>query len=132
MDSSLLGKLPRELRDGVYVLVLHAPNDIHIYDEDGQPSLGDALRIHKPLALTTTCKQIRGESLPLFYAVNRLCLDVWPEHLITQDCDTRCERYNFKAFRHWITQITPIGITCLRRINIDLGFLGKGTVTADT
>ena len=69
MDYSPFARLPRELRDHVYDLVLLSPQPIPIIrnDEDHFIVLDTP---HKSTALTQTCQQIRQESTKRLYAIN--------------------------------------------------------------
>lgn len=69
MDASPLNKLPAELRNNIYELALHNPGGIDI-DVMFANKIITAQASQQLLALTETCKQIRQESLPLFYATN--------------------------------------------------------------
>lgn len=73
MDASKLAKLPPELREQIYELVLchHQFHLIHL--SSGTPQLSQISGTH-PLALAQTCTQIRNESLPIFFRGNHFVL----------------------------------------------------------
>ncbi|KAK4552614.1 hypothetical protein LTR86_010258 [Recurvomyces mirabilis] len=58
MDDSPLGRLPRELREYIYVLALTKSCNIRLQE------------IEHHTTLTQTCRQARTEGLPIFFAVN--------------------------------------------------------------
>lgn len=66
MEASPLGRLPAELRNEIYWLVLEAQDPIQIYCVN--KDFFQARRV--PLAITATCRAIRSESLGIFYASN--------------------------------------------------------------
>ena len=75
MDNSSLNKLPTELRNNIYQLVLHdqrgitiSVQQVSIYKNKLRIDLSDATA--NRLAITTTSKQIRAESLAIFYLCN--------------------------------------------------------------
>ena len=69
MDSSPFIKLPREIRDQIYVLALTTDGSIKV-DLSGycgqRPRVQDTSTHQHILALTSTCQQIRAEALPIF------------------------------------------------------------------
>ncbi|KAK5137783.1 hypothetical protein LTR08_007355 [Meristemomyces frigidus] len=70
---TLLEKLPRELRDEIYLEALTSPQDIIISnkhkDQLSTPGVDDKCGCSLP-ALLSVCKQIRHEATPIFYASN--------------------------------------------------------------
>lgn len=90
-ERSPLGKLPPELCNYIYELILTQPDQtitVTLHYDEGQQPLPHTYRTspqtkeRRILALTTTCYAIRNESLPLLYALNTLRLTVnfrfWP------------------------------------------------------
>ena len=71
MDDSPLQMLSPELRNTIYELVLYQPDGVVVSVWDGRPQLKRrAEQRNNPLALTQTCKQVREESVLLFYYIN--------------------------------------------------------------
>ncbi|KAK4554392.1 hypothetical protein LTR86_008600 [Recurvomyces mirabilis] len=70
MDGSPLGRLPPELRNYIYELVLQVSKPIHVRCTD----LNNTRGFGASIAFTTTCRAIRSESLGIFYAVNTFTL----------------------------------------------------------
>ena len=75
MNSSVLSKLPRELRDEIWRLSLQLSEDVYTFEEDGKPAIDAGVAEQHPLALSQTCKQIRAECHLIFYNLNQFCLD---------------------------------------------------------
>ena len=78
MDNSLLAGLPPELRGLIYEFVLIEQSTIEINFRKACREIKGLAR--KPLALTSTCKQIHAESLPVFYGKNHFKLIVGRFH----------------------------------------------------
>lgn len=75
MDASPLGTLPGELRNRIYELVLVKPTPIVLDFSIAGTKWPTGLDTNA-LALTATCKQIRGESVHLFSSRNTFVLDL--------------------------------------------------------
>lgn len=86
MDASIIGRLPAELRNLIYEYALQEGYDgletIYLEPDAGQISLLSRLRaVHSPgdekpgplqvCGLPATCKQLRRETLALYYSTNR-------------------------------------------------------------
>lgn len=72
----LLEKLPREVRDEIWKLTLRYPDGVTI------DCIDERLITRAPLALLTSCKQIRDESEDFLFSENDLQLQVFrAEHL---------------------------------------------------
>jgi len=71
MENSLLSRLPPELRNRVYELVLRRPEAIEISAvlPKNEPS-AEPLRLSDQPALTRTCMAIRAECWGLFININ--------------------------------------------------------------
>ncbi|KAK5117805.1 hypothetical protein LTR85_008780 [Meristemomyces frigidus] len=67
MEVSPFRRLPAELREQTYKLVLHEPEGVHFSIEEA-PRVTTG-RSHR-LAITKVCKPIRHESLPLWYSAD--------------------------------------------------------------
>ncbi|GIZ47085.1 hypothetical protein CKM354_001018600 [Cercospora kikuchii] len=71
MDNSPLGKLSAELRNEVYRLVVSAEKPLVVCKNHSAPELSAV----QP-ALTRTCRQIREESLGMFYHANTFVMEL--------------------------------------------------------
>ena len=76
MDDSPLGRLPAELRNQIYGLVMYESIPIHVGLKNAKRAK-DALSVHRwgrkimrGLALVLTCRQIYQESSSLYFAIN--------------------------------------------------------------
>ena len=69
-ELSPLFRLPREIRDVVYELVLRCSGPVQVDLCGDRPKILSPPPSSQILALTTTCRQIRTEALPLFYSIN--------------------------------------------------------------
>ncbi|KAK1091356.1 hypothetical protein LTR48_006465 [Friedmanniomyces endolithicus] len=125
MDESQLSRLPAELRNRFYELVLRQGSPIIICDAANDHSIHEAhffgtpLADSRPLALTATCKDIRSESLQLSYAINSFVF--------------KCGYTSNKTLlpSHFTKQIGPLNTRVLRSIVLDLGrlsFASRSTV----
>lgn len=99
-SSGLLGKLPPELRNCIYELVLinevpygHCHVDHKTYPE--QP------------ALTRSCKLIRNEALPFFYSKNTFMIDATSQRYV--EAARRWLRGLSKQIRKHIGQVYAVG-----------------------
>lgn len=72
MDTSLINKLPPELRNNIFEHLLILPADIVIELQHNGPAVDTALRprIRDALSLMATSKHLRAETIPVFYAAN--------------------------------------------------------------
>ncbi|KAK3719148.1 hypothetical protein LTR37_004712 [Vermiconidia calcicola] len=73
MDNSPLAKLPAELRNRIYLLALRNEQPIIVVVRSGgrpQEAYRRLYELRTPQALTLTCKQIRNESINMFYSAN--------------------------------------------------------------
>lgn len=70
MDESPLNKLPLELRIQIYELVFYCPTQ-EVSDLTPSPGSGQHREI---LALPSTCRQIRSESMPIFAETDKVVI----------------------------------------------------------
>ena len=70
MDTSPFIRLPQELRDRIYSLVLCLGKVLIVKIPEQTPHIASAIQYRHILALTKTCKRIRIEALPIFYKEN--------------------------------------------------------------
>ncbi|KAK4550143.1 hypothetical protein LTR36_003110 [Oleoguttula mirabilis] len=117
MENSTFGKLAPELRNRIYELVLALEDEFVLKVSD----IDDCLRRHPkavqsaPLALTATCKSVRAEATPLFYATNTFVICARP--LQGEDGVALLEE-----FRQRIGQANAV---VLHSVVIDAGKLAK-------
>lgn len=70
MDNSPLARLPRELRDHIYELVLSFKSHLYLHDDD--PDNPARLPCGQ---LTRVCRQLRAETQPIFYSSNKFMVN---------------------------------------------------------
>lgn len=109
MDESLFGKLPPELRNRIFHIVLSRPSRVYIPIEsylDDHYDLNDYVHERDALNLAATCKQIRSECLPVFFAVNEFVLSSnsldWLSPPSRDSRRRRNTRREVQALRGWI------------------------------
>ncbi|KAF7194054.1 hypothetical protein HII31_04575 [Pseudocercospora fuligena] len=124
MESSMFGRLPAELRNNIYELALLEHNEdsrtidleswtdkpfsfIHSRDDGSPCSLGI-------IGLPQTCRQIRRESLRLYYSLNRFYFET--EYLKSSDKDGIIER-----LQEFARRIGPRQAKEIRDVTINLG-----------
>lgn len=127
MEHSTLKPLLPELRLRIYHLVLWDPNPITI-DFD---YYGRCTRIggqHHLLALTETCRFIRNEALPEFYAYNNFLALIGNLAGTAGFNDVHPPRYEggIPRFRQWLEEIGFENAKRIRRIEIQ-SFLRTNT-----
>ncbi len=120
MDTSLLVRLPRELRDTIYTYLLYEPGDIKVFlkrdKTSGEPAptiMYPDRRLH-PLILTQTCSQIRQECLVVFYSINTF--RIYPR--LVDDAD------EWTLISLWLSQVGTRYPHALHYVNIYIGFKG--------
>lgn len=132
MESSNFQSLPRELRDAIWTFTLQLSEDIHVFDENGVARIDTDVAEQHPLALTQTCRQIRTESQPLFFQLNKFCLE---SSILTQPYQlSTCkipDDTGFRTFEHWIDNFNPGCSSALRTINVSMGELHHTYVAED-
>ncbi|KAK5682468.1 hypothetical protein LTS10_005596 [Elasticomyces elasticus] len=74
MDAAPIGKLPPEIRNGIFALVLTLDFEVTVIVSPDSPGiiLDSASRpgVHTALACMAVCKQLRTECSPVFYGAN--------------------------------------------------------------
>jgi len=120
MDNSPFSKLPAELRNVIYELVLQPPGGLGCYlicdtyklhAKDGTP----ATALTKSPGLTAVCKKIREEARPLFLTQNRLTIPVdMPFHSVRHAHQPEYPKFLFPDSLH------PLDSTIHVRTKIDL------------
>ena len=116
MDSSPLSKLPQELRDEIYGLSLQLPDDVLINNIGGRLQVSKELKGQKILALTATCKQLRCESLKIFFSMNTFD---YQTNVLTRNLNDFTRHF---IFCEWITLVELSCPSALKHVNIDLGW----------
>ena len=123
MNDSPLNRLPAELRNNSYELVLTKRCRVIIDHESVRRNakLKAPNLIANALALTRTCKQIHAESAAIFYARNELTI-LARHTILDQRVMTRaaCAKSIMKPLHAFLTSIGPKNQTALRSIRIEL------------
>lgn len=109
MENSRLSKLPRELRDMIYALVLLRNEPIRIDFDAPNPglTLPDQRNI---LAIASTCKQIRGECAGIFWSENCFELQIGNTNRSHFDAITRLVK--------WLRHLGYDRACTIRHVNI--------------
>jgi len=76
MEASPSSRLPAELRNQIYEHVL-AHSDYISFSVAEAPYAAEC-REYKLLALTTTCRQLRWECIPILYSINNFTIHSAP------------------------------------------------------
>lgn len=115
MDESPLAKLPPELRNLIYEYALTAdrPYSISVRSASLVPK---SHRDRGVLSLTHTCKTIRTESTPLFYALN--------EFVYRSSDAFRYEGWLFPQLLDFRRAIGEVNALAIRTVTIDCGCCG--------
>jgi hypothetical protein len=81
MDASPLSRLPAEIRNIIYELVLEDPEETVLGPADSQKpgrklklALAQRRALDSTANLTRTCKAVRKETVELFYAIKYFCI----------------------------------------------------------
>jgi len=131
MDRSLLAKIPPELRNEVYALVLQQDAEVEIRlplgDHPGNYGPLQVTPRRGPLTLTCICRQIQRETAGLFFSTNSFCIILHP-HILwypslpcpRTSIEERCKA--ILAPLHAFTDaITPANTTALASLTLHLG-----------
>ena len=120
MDASPLRKLPREFRDEVYRLALYQPESIEVFPPNESYLANPSGRRpkHPPWHrrvpnLTTVCKEIRAESLSIFYMINTFRFTVDPLRIYNGYGERESD-----MTEGWIKNIGPAACMSLRNVEI--------------
>jgi len=118
-DLTLLFRLSAEIRNQIYELALHQNDPINVRRKSESrtrvppPPLRLEHEVSHPMALTTTCRQIRAECVQLFYATNTFAINCgWSN---CHGKKRQCERGD-KALGDFLHQIGPSNTSALRAI----------------
>lgn len=125
MDASPLAKLPPEIRNATFELVLLVPTgitiDLEFWRSDLPELTNNESEVRAALALMTTCRQIRQEALSTFYGANEFIIDM--TDLLDEDDHARSRKtVKIRAYllRGWLQSLGE-GARFLRHLVIDLG-----------
>lgn len=108
--SSLLFKLPIELRLDIYKRVLHREEGLKVRLDESKPIESD------PLAIRSTCKQIYEETDGVVFAAN----DTW-RFEYSDIRDERMQRCRDERLQRWCEQAGDRCLNRARAIELDLG-----------
>ena len=136
MESSPVGRLPRELRDMIWKLVVPQRGKLVLeIEEDGNIHLVSASPQQNVLALPSVCKQLRLEPLSLFYARNAFVLRTWAFHAVVVRRPRHATRQKpwhafeakqvvwTSALMRWFVCVGLGGVGNIRDFELDLGQL---------
>ena len=117
MEQSPLLRLPAELRIKIYEYALWHKDGITIKPYLGKPSLSWLPKHNRPLALTSTCRQLRHESLPVFYSTSLFTLEHTP---LFREWQAGEQQSSERALRHWAGVIGRRNRSTIQRVEIVL------------
>jgi len=114
-------KLPAELRNRTYELALL----LQISGFTIRATHDRATSENAPLALTTTCRQIRAETESMFYSLNKLIMDI-PAFPIMNLTETLVEAselvaHHMEPLRQWFTKLGATRLGLVEEVWLDLG-----------
>lgn len=104
MDVSPLARLPSELRNNIYEFVFYQRRTVIVNIRDGHAQWQPPLRETQPLALAGTCKQLRSESLPVFYGINTF--EIFPG-IAQRHCCNMTTEADLSFIDHWTSALGP-------------------------
>ena len=117
MERSPLARLPAELRNDIYELVLQAPNTIEVVFTE----FGTVRARNARLALTATCYAIRSETLTLYYSLNHFVLQTgYLSTVRYSDWQAASEKRANKVLA-WIRDVGLHNIVLAKDITVNLG-----------
>jgi hypothetical protein len=125
MDASPFRKLPAELRMAIFEDTLSHPSGICIEIDQGILKLVSPDPSTFPVALLSTCHQIRSECLALFWR-NHFRFTVWAFNDVLEpreihQVEALGDRWP-NIMHDWLQQIGEQNRECIRSIDFDLGF----------
>lgn len=130
MDASLFGQLSGELRDYIYEIALREGHEdvemielrqesfdkpFHTSQPVPSPENGN-VRAFEPLLLAglpCTCRQVRRESLRLYYSINRFCFE-------TEYLRSKHKSHIVEQLHVWVKQIGRLQAREIRDVTISL------------
>lgn len=129
MDASALARLPPELMNFIYELVLHQRKPIELFTRVCRGGLERNQQELHLLAVTETCKQMRRESLSIFYGTNTFTMtsgrlryvDLVLRHQdFATECPQRVADSYVRATHTWMASLGQAA-THVRAVSFDLG-----------
>lgn len=125
MDNSPLGKLPAEIRTYIYELVLCHEQGVVIDIDQGALRLNSPSASSYPLALPSTCHQMRSESIEIFWKENHFRFAIWAFNEVLepremQQVDAVGERWP-SIMDSWLVGIGEAA-RYIKSVDFDLGF----------
>jgi len=130
MEHSPLKKVPAELRLEIFKLALRKEGPIHINLRHGTPRANPQNDRYR-LALSVTCKAIRGESFPAYFEANAFSVKPWTPraYRFGQPMYDEFEEAAWKKdLMRWLRYVPKVGKTGLREIEVDLGPWHSGSL----
>lgn len=120
MESSFLARLPAELREEIYELVLcrHQPHSILLSSRP--PTIPAQRAASTPLSLAQTCRQIRIESLPIFFGGNRF--EFRTDRISTHERPYGAGALWLPSLENWLYTIGDTNRRRLRTVDIEIRF----------
>lgn len=119
MENSPLVKLPPEIREYVYELILQDASYLTINLSSGRPRLLQSRGLrHHPLALAQTCALLRHEAHPVFFRTNTFALET--DHITTYHPGYGLRTSWFATLQHWLNLIGKENRRQLRSVDFDL------------
>lgn len=114
--------LPPELRNEIYTLILQQPRTISVSLVKNAPKLLSHSK--NIMALTRVSRQIRSESLRLFYAINRFSLhtDIFDHAQVVADNDD-VYWHRVTWIHEWLNAIGNAQAKAISKITVQLGSL---------
>lgn len=120
MNSSTLSRLPPELRERIFELVVDLPRPLTIQLSTSNLQLSQP-KDSSLLALAQTCSQLRHESLPIFFRSNTFVLHI--DNTRTGDRSCRCGPTWLSNLHRWLHTISPPTRRLLGDVDIQLEVL---------
>ncbi|KAK5122088.1 hypothetical protein LTR85_004334 [Meristemomyces frigidus] len=112
MEASPLKKLPAELRNRIYEMALQHEDAIIIRTDGAFDELSAS---GLPLALTATCREIRNDTLKMFYANNAFHFH------------TTLPNYATSGFKQWVNNMNANNMSQIHHLCLELGATNKDT-----
>jgi hypothetical protein len=122
MEECPLNRLPGELRNRIYELALFQSSGITVFVSGVRPHLFKPTETKNILSLTETCKELRHESLPIFYQVNKFVLiSKYLGERYSGDINNARNTQWERGLCDWLGQLGARNINALSHDEIDIG-----------
>ena len=118
MESSPLGRLPAEIRNDIYELVLQQYLTVLLFaNTDEDIAAKSTVNVRPLVALTETCKAVRSESLQIFYSINDF------HFALGNLCGVPVGVKVTKAaeFSQWLAKLSTHKLESLRQVELNIG-----------